>query len=334
MRESSDEPDPHALERAFDRAAATYDRAAVLQREIGRRMLQRMEFIRLAPERVVDLGAGTGERTVDLRRRFRKARVIALDRSRGMLQRARSRGSWLRSLPVIRGDVRSLPLADRSVDLLFANAVFHLCRDLSALFRECQRVLRPGGLLMFTTFGPDTLRELRESWTAADDHRHVNDFVDMHDIGDALVSAWFGDPVVDVEHFRLTYATPVDVMRDLKAMGEQTIQGGRAPGLTGRGRWQRMASAYERYRDPKGRLPATCEVIYGHARATGVVPQKRADGGGTDFYLDFFVGQGPGVQSDDGCGRCSVDARNQAPQSPGSRIFNGCVELRPCSVTA
>lgn len=279
------------VERAFDRAATTYDQAAFLQREIGRRMLERMDFIRLTPERILDLGAGTGEQTAALRQQFRKSKVIALDRSRGMLQQARRRGNWIRPVPVVRGDAQSLPLADESVDLIFSNAAFHRCQDLDMLFKECQRVLRTGGLLMFSTFGPDTLRELRDSWAAADDYRHVNDFVDMHDIGDALISAWFGDPVMDMEYFHLTYASPADVMRDLKAMGEQTIKGGRAAGLTGCARWQHMAAAYERHRDADGRLPVTCEVVYGHAWATSMVPKPRDDGGGFTFSLDSMVGR-------------------------------------------
>ena len=280
--------DRQALQRAFDGAAASYDQAAVLQREIGRRMLERLDFIRLAPERVVDLGAGTGEQTAALRQRFRKARVFALDLAPGMLRRARGRGTWLRPLPVICADAQTLPLADHSVDLLYSNAAFHWCDDLGALFKECQRVLRPGGLLMFSTFGPDTLRELRESWSDADGYRHVNRFVDMHDIGDALVSAWFADPVMDMEYFNLTYATPADVVRDLRALGSQTVQGGRPRGLTGRGRWQCMTAAYERYRDADGRLPATCEVVYGHAWATSMVPQRQADSGAVTFSLDAF----------------------------------------------
>ncbi len=288
MSGQESEFDRQALRQAFDGAAPSYDQAAVLQREIGRRMLERLEFIRLAPERVVDLGAGTGEQTAALRRRFRKARVFGLDLAPGMLRRARDRGSWLRPLPVVCGDAQSLPLADRSVDLLYSNAAFHWCDDLDALFKECQRVLRPGGLLMFTTFGPDTLRELRESWSDADGHRHVNRFVDMHDIGDALVSAWFSDPVMDMEYFNLTYATPADVVRDLRALGEHTVRGGRASGLTGRGRWQRMTAAYDRYRDADGRLPVTCEVVYGHAWATSMVPQRAGEGGAVTFSLDAF----------------------------------------------
>ncbi|MDN3516200.1 malonyl-ACP O-methyltransferase BioC [Aquisalimonas lutea] len=288
MSEQEPRFDRGAIRRAFDAAAATYDDAAVLQHEVGQRMLGRLDFIRLAPERVVDVGAGTGTLTAALRQRYRKARVMALDLSPAMLRRAREHGSWLRPLPVVCGDAQALPLADRSVDLLFSNTAFQWCDDLDRLFEECQRVLRPGGLLMFSTFGPDTLRELRESWSDADDARHVNRFVDMHDIGDALISARFADPVMDMEYFNLTYESVDSLMRDLKAVGAGTLRGGRAPGLTGRGHLRRMTAAYERYRGVDGRLPATWEVVYGHAWATDELPQHKDASGAVTFSLESF----------------------------------------------
>lgn len=288
MSEDNGGSDKAAIRRAFDSAAETYDQAAVLQHEIGRRMQERLDFIRLTPQRVIDVGAGTGGATAALRQRYRRARVMALDLSSSMLRRARQRGTWLHPVPVICGDAESLPLADRCVDLLFSNATFQWCADLDRLFGECQRVLRPGGLLMFSTFGPDTLRELRESWSDADGYRHVNRFADMHDIGDALVSARFADPVMDMEYFNLTYATVGALMRDLKAIGAQTVTGGRAPGLTGRGRLQRMTDAYERYRNMDGRLPATWEIVYGHAWATDQLPQRKDNTGNVTVSFDAF----------------------------------------------
>lgn len=289
MSADSGSRDKAAIRRAFDAAADTYDAAAVLQHEVGRRMLERLDFIRMEPQRVLDLGAGTGAATAALRKRFRKAGVIAVDLSTAMLARSRRHGSWLRPVPVVCGDAEALPFANRSVDLIFSNATFQWCADLNRLFEECQRVLRPDGLLMFSTFGPDTLKELRESWSDADGYRHVNRFVDMHDIGDALVSARFADPVMDMEYFSLTYDSASDLMRDLKAIGAQTVTGGRAPGLTGRARHRRMVEAYERYRDSAGRLPATWEIVYGHAWATDRMPQRRdQETGAVTVSLDAF----------------------------------------------
>ncbi|MGD8932789.1 MAG: methyltransferase domain-containing protein, partial [Chromatiales bacterium] len=153
--------DKQQARRAFERAASAYDEVAVLQRETAQRMLERLDYIRHEPAVILDVGAGTGEATLALSRRFKPARTIALDFALPMLQRARKRGSWLRRLRCVCGDAERLPLADRSVDLIFSNATLQWCNDLEGTFREFLRVLRPDGLLMFSTFGPDTLKELR-----------------------------------------------------------------------------------------------------------------------------------------------------------------------------
>lgn len=254
--------DKRQVRAAFDRAASTYDEAAVLQREVGRRLLERLELMRLQPRRVCDLGAGTGLATRALMGRYARATVVALDLAPAMLERARRRAPLLRRLRCVCADLEALPLADASCDLLFSNLALQWVNDLDRACRELRRVLRPGGCLLFSTFGPDTLRELREAWAVADGGQHVNTFLDMHDIGDALVRAGLADPVMDVEHFTLTYRALPDLMRELKALGAHVVAG-RATGLTGRRRLAAVAAAYEsRRRD--GRLPATFEVVYGH----------------------------------------------------------------------
>ncbi|MET0064428.1 MAG: malonyl-ACP O-methyltransferase BioC, partial [Candidatus Thiodiazotropha endolucinida] len=174
---------------AFSRAATHYDEAAELQREIGRRMLQRLTYIRHQPQVVLDVGAGTGEATLALKKHYKKARTIALDFAMPMLHQVRKRGGWLRRPICICGDAEQLPLADQSVDMIFSNAVLQWCNDLQGTFSEFLRVLRPNGMLLFSTFGPDTLQELRKSWSHVDGHSHVSPFPDMHDVGDAMVRA-------------------------------------------------------------------------------------------------------------------------------------------------
>lgn len=254
--------DKAAARRAFTRAAPDYDGAAVLQREIADRMLERLDYIRLDPRLVLDLGAGTGYAVDGLQRRYRKAQVLALDFAEGMLLQARQRGGWRRRPICVCGDAEHLPLASGSVDLVFSNATLQWCNDLTRTFAECLRVLRPGGLLLFSTFGPDTLMELRAAWAAVDGHAHVSGFVDMHDVGDAMVRARFADPVMDVERLTVTYAEVADLMRDLKQLGASNAAIARPRGLTGRARLAAVAAAYEGYR-ADGRIPATYEVVYG-----------------------------------------------------------------------
>ncbi|KRT55193.1 malonyl-acyl carrier protein O-methyltransferase BioC [endosymbiont of Ridgeia piscesae] len=275
--------DKNQARRSFARAAARYDEVAVLQRETAQRMLERLDYIRHQPAVILDVGAGTGEATAKLAARYRKAQVIALDFALPMLQQARRRGPLFRKPRCLCGDAEQLPLADASVDLIYSNAALQWCNDLNATFRELLRVLRPDGLLMFSTFGPDTLHELRHSWAQVDGMPHVSPFPEMHQVGDALVSAGFADPVVDVERVTLTYEAVAGLMRDLKTLGAHNVTRGRHKGLTGKGRLQAMYQAYEAFRRD-GRLPATYEVVYGSAWA----PKQRTEDGVTSISLDMF----------------------------------------------
>lgn len=264
------------IRRAFDRAAPHYDEAAVLQAEVRERMLERLDYVKLTPGRVLDVGAGTGHGALALRRRYPGAEVVAMDLSPGMVAEARSRRPlWRRPLYAC-GDIGRLPLRDGCVDLVFSNLTLQWCADPEVVFAEINRVLKPGGLLLFSSLGPDTLHELRASWAAADpEGQHVNAFMDMHDVGDALVRAQMADPVMDVEHITMTYADVKGVMRDLKSIGAHNMQKGRRKGMTGKQRFTRMVEAYESRREA-GVLPATYEVVYGHAWGSGrVLPQQR-----------------------------------------------------------
>jgi malonyl-CoA O-methyltransferase len=257
--------------RAFTRAAAEYDRRAVLQREVADRLLERLDYMRLTPERVLDLGCGTGYCIDPLHRRYARAQVLAMDFALSMLAQARRRGRLLRRPRCLCADAERLPLADGCVDLILSNLTFQWCNDLPGTFAECLRVLRPGGLFLFTTFGPDTLRELREAWSLADGHRHVSPFADMHDIGDALVHARFADPVMDTERLTLTYRTLGELMQDLKGIGAGNATWERPRGLTGPRRLAAVERHYETLRRDE-RLPASYEVVYGHAWAPAQKP--------------------------------------------------------------
>jgi len=268
--------DTDRVRRSFDRAAATYDEAAVLHREVRETLLQRLDLMALAPRVVVDAGAGTGHATRALIRRYPKSLVIGLDASRPMLMAAARQQSWLRRFARVCADAAQLPLADGSVDLIVSNLMLQWC-DPDAVFAEFRRVLAPHGLLHFTTLGPDTLLELRSAWSQVDSHTHVNQFLDMHDIGDALVRAGFASPVLDVERYTLNYLDVRRVAADLKATGARNATLGRSRGLTGRGRFIALQSAYESFRQ-NGRLPATYEVVFGHAWVTGASARLGAPG--------------------------------------------------------
>jgi malonyl-CoA O-methyltransferase len=256
--------DRRAVRAAFDRASATYDAAAVLQTRVRDELLSRLDLLRIAPQVVVDLGCGTGHGARALKDRYRSARVIGLDPAPGMLRETRRRSGWLRPLHRICGDACQLPFRDGTVSLMFSNLMLQWCDDLDAALAEIRRVLAPEGFLAFSTFGPDTLRELRSAWAAADGGTHVSGFRDMHDIGDALTRAGLSEPVMDVERLTMVYPDVAAITRDLKVIGAHNATAARARGLTGKGRWRAMTDAYEQQRQA-GLLPATYEVVYGAA---------------------------------------------------------------------
>ncbi len=259
------ELDRNLLGRAFERAAPHYDRAAVVQREIGNRLLERLRLIKLKPAVIADVGCGTGAITALLLKNYRQARVIGLELAPAMVAVARKRAPWLRTLCGVVGEPEARPLKSASCDLISANLDLQGCSGLDRVFAEFRRVLKPGGALLFSTLGPDTLIELRRGWLAADRYNHVNAFLDMHDIGDALIRARLAEPVMDVERLTLTYPTVDGVMRDLKTLGASNVTAGRFCGLTGKDRLRTMRTAYEQFRLSDGLLPVTCEVVYGHA---------------------------------------------------------------------
>jgi len=280
--------DPRQIRRAFGRAAATYNAHAVLQHEVELRLLERLDFLQREPRVVLDIGCGPGRASAAMRKRWTSAQTIALDLALPMLHRVKP--GWLRPLARINADARALPFAEASVDVLFSNLCIQWIDDLPALFGEFRRVLRPGAYLAISTFGPDTLHELRSAWAHADRMPHVGQFADIARVGDALLHAGFRDPVLDAEHFTLTYASAPELMRELKAIGATNADATRRRGLTGKSHWRRAVDAYETYRRD-GKLPATYEVVYAHAWAPEPGQPRRAGGGDiATFSVDKLRG--------------------------------------------
>jgi malonyl-CoA O-methyltransferase len=280
------------VRKAFGKAASAYDAAAALQREVCDRTLEKLDLIKIEPTHLIDIGCGTGYGTHKLAQRFPQAKVTGIDIAQpmvdAMLARCNDKGvlTALKSMfskPRVEGvcaDAEQLPLPAASCDFAFSTFAIHWCDTLAAI-KEAHRVLKPGGLILLAIPGPDTLRELRAAFKEADPDRthgeHVNQFTDMHDIGDMLVEAGFADPVVDMELITVTYANVRDVLADLKAIGANNHLQARAQGLMGKSLYQRMTAAYERYRDASGKLPATYEVVYAHSWKP-LQPKKMSDG--------------------------------------------------------
>ncbi|HUX90205.1 MAG TPA: malonyl-ACP O-methyltransferase BioC [Gallionellaceae bacterium] len=275
------EIDKLAVRRAFSKAATQYDAAAVMQREVCTRMLERLDYIRQKPSSVLDVGCGTGWGTRQLGERYAAAQIVALDIAMGMLQASRGTSSWWNKLfagdtkQYVCADMESLPIKANSMDMVWSNLALQWCNDLPATLAELQRVLKVDGLLMFSTFGPDTLKEIRSAFQGVDGYTHANRFADMHDIGDMLVAGGFADPVMDMEYITLTYNDVKAVMQDLRSIGAHNATAGRSTGMMGKKAWGRVLENYEKFRRD-GKLPATFEVIYGHAWKPQ--PKNIADG--------------------------------------------------------
>ena len=263
---SSFDFDKQQIGRHFNRIATGYDRSAQVSAEIANRLLERLDLVRLQPQRILDLGCGTGHGAQALLRRYPGAEVIAMDLSAAMAASARRSGRfWQRRPRVAVADAEQLPLTGQCVELLFSSLMLPWCNDLDQTFREFHRITRPGGLLMFTSLGPDTLIELRRSWQQIDTGTHVHPFLDMHDIGDALIRAGWADPVMDVEHLTVTYPDFATLLAELRGQGGGNLARDRSRGLLGRQRWQRLADTYLRQYGIDQRLPVSCEIVYGHA---------------------------------------------------------------------
>ena len=256
--------DQQRVRQAFDKAVDSYDEAAVLQKEVCKRLLEKLDVVCLSPEWILDAGTGTGEAVKPLQKKYKKAEVVLLDLSEAMLKKAVKQGMLFRKPHQVCGNIESLPFADQSFDLLFSNLAMQWCNDLGATLMEFKRVLKPGALLQFSTFGPDTLKELRSSWQKVDSAVHVNNFIDMHDIGDALLQSGFAEPVMESEIITVNYKEVDTLMQDLRDIGANVTANGHRQGLLTRNMLKKLHEAYEVHRQD-GVLPASYEIIYGHA---------------------------------------------------------------------
>ena len=239
-----------------------------MQREIGDRLLDRLDYINFQPQHILDVGAGTGTCSYQLAKKYTKSKIFMMDFATSMLQQAKKKRTWTERwssrYKFIGGDAAALPFSDNSMDMIFSNLAMQWCDDLAQVFSEFKRVLKPDGMLLFSTFGPDTLKELNQCWQQLDGYQHVNHFIDLHEIGDALLKGGFSDPVMDMEMITVTYPDVISIMRDLKQIGAHNVNQHRAKGLTGKATIKKLHAGYEVYRNDDV-LPVSHEVIYGHA---------------------------------------------------------------------
>jgi malonyl-CoA O-methyltransferase len=257
--------DQHRICQAFQQAAKKFDATDFFHREVGFRLLERLDLIDLDPRQIADIGAGTLRDAAGLTAKFPDSRVAALDFAAEMLAVGLATDDRRHRVTAICADAGRLPLSSERFDLAYSSLMLHWCPDLAAVLGEIRRILHFPGLFCFATFGPDTLRELREAWSQIDPFSHISPFMDMHDLGDALVAAGFVEPVVDRELITVTYESLAGLIRDLKGAGSINSTLGRNRGLTGRNRWQALSRQFESKRDSDGRTPVTLEVIYGQA---------------------------------------------------------------------
>jgi malonyl-CoA O-methyltransferase len=274
----------------FSRAALSYDAAAVLQKEVANRLAERFPLLRIQPEQIMDLGAGTGFLSVHLCQQYPQAHLYAVDLSEAMLKACRTKlfssASWWRKLnpfvstvnaSIVNADAYQLPFADQSMDILVSSLMLQWCDDLPKVLAECRRVLKPNGVLFVASLGPDTLKEIRQAWQVVEGQAEdrLLSFTDLHELGDALSRVGFSDPVCDVEHITMTYSDATSAVKDLKAIGATNANQQRSKGLMGKAKWRDFLAAYHQQAMPDGRIPATFEVVYAHAFVAEQQPREK-----------------------------------------------------------
>lgn len=263
MTSDSELLDRRSVRRHFGRAAPRYQRHGALQATVAARLEERLDLFKLEPGRILDLGCGPGASLKRLGQRYPGAQVLGLDLAWEMCALAAHRG-WFRRRPTVCAHAAALPLLAGSLDLVFSSLMLQWCLPPDPVLQECRRVLSPHGLLLLATLGPSTLHELRSAWPSSA-YLPAHPFIDLHDLGDALIRAGFVSPVVDVETITMTYADPLGLLRDLSAVGATDARRDRPKGLLGPAVLRQFQAGYARFRLPDGRFPASYEVVYAHA---------------------------------------------------------------------
>jgi len=273
------------IARVFSGSAKTYPHASFLEQEIGERLLSRLEIFKLSPKTILDLGGGTGQFIEELSKRYPKADILHLDLAEGMIKnRSYLTTSTTSSKYQVCADAEYLPFKTHSIDFIFSNCVFHWCFDLRILFKELQRVLAPEGLLLFSTLGPDTLNELKSCLELMNYPKAINNFTDMHIVGDLLLQSGFSDPVMDADHITLTYSSIQTAVQELKQNGSYFVLRENPKGLSPKSFFTQLSALYQQFKTLDGKFPVSFEVVYGHAFGTVVQKQKENLSNKEDLY--------------------------------------------------
>lgn len=263
-------PMPHAsrqkqIIRNFNKAAATFDATAFFFSEINQKALQRLDVISIQPKRILDCGCGTGIGSQGLLKKYKKAEVVSFDLSQKMIEKAKKKKSWRQNNYFVCGSAEKLPFANDSFDFVYANLMLHWCEDIQQVFSEWQRVLSPNGLLMFSVFGPDTCKELLQATHVINPTQSVQGFIDMHDLGDALLKNQLLDPVLDVENVQINYPNEALLLQELRSVGGRNLHPERQKGLFGKNYLSKLKTELAEFKSSHGKIPLSLEVIFGHA---------------------------------------------------------------------
>lgn len=253
------------VQNSFSKAAKNYESSAFLQKEVASRLLERLDLMNVKPKRVLDAGCGTGYCSRALNKKYKKADVFGIDIANGMIEEAKNKNSLFNKVDYQCADINKLPFDNDYFDLVFSNLAVQWIMEPKLAFLELNRVLKPGGILIFSSMGEETLTELKQSWATIDQRIHVNHFFDMKQVGDQVFSSNFENTVMDRDIITMSYQTMIGLMKDLKAIGANNINTERPKGLMGKTKFKQVEIEYEKFRWEDGQLPATYEVIYGHA---------------------------------------------------------------------
>lgn len=248
----------------FDKIAKNYDAFSVLQQSVASMLIERLLPMQVSPKKIIDVGCATGFGLLLLEDKFKETDVLGLDISKKMLHYAQKRGKWLRKRQVMCADANDMPIHSASVDMIFCNLLFPYIHDCRKILKEILRILRPGGLLVFSSLGPDSLQEIRRSWANIDDDPHVKTFLDIHDVGDSLLAEGFVEPILEIENFQFNFSDTQKMFAELRGLGFRNEDSQRFSFLTSKRRWQRFLEQLLLLKQNQ-KIPLTFEIILAHA---------------------------------------------------------------------